>query len=257
MKITMILILLMAFNLFNKLMASSIIEHQVRLCENEQSILEKLSLIPETVKNLQAKEFQVYYLETLKRDFQANNWSLRIRLKKNKIELTVKKKSAPSMDLSTKYPGIICEYDLHGSTKDYSCKLNSESSEKDFKNVLANTKVWTELLDQTQKSFLEDHNALFENALVYGTLEDSRFQWDQKDIGTITLDLVHQSHKEEISFHEISIRYLDIEAHDVASKFENFIKENNLTKCSNQIEWPIDKFEVFEVLNRSSNAFFK
>jgi uncharacterized protein YjbK len=225
------------------------IEHQIRLCDDDLSIIQKLNLKLQNNTNNQEKNFQTYYIETQNRSYEALKWSIRIRVKANKTEITVKKKSLPSEKLENKYANIICEYDLHGDLKEYSCKLNSEINNDEFKKILSGKKNWIDSLDSTQSQFLKDYQALFAEAKVYGSLINKRFQWNEDPFGLITIDLNHLNKDKTISFNEASIRYSPDQAQELGPLFENFIKLAQIKTCDDQRDWPVNKFDLFEILN--------
>lgn len=223
-------------------------EHQIRLCDNKESIIEKLHLKEIISADIKNKKSYVYYIETKNRDYASLNWSIRVRVKSNKTEITVKKKLVAKDYSNSKYPNMVCEYDLHGPAKNYSCKIDASVSTKEFESVLKNQKKWTDLLDSDQHKFLKEDDALFENAVVFGTLFDERFLWDDSKLGQITVDLTHMVKHQENTFHEISIRY-PINDKEMGIQFENFVKSTKIKTCENQIDWPINKFDLFDILN--------
>ena len=244
MKIIIIFSIFLSLNLFAASSDAINIEHQVRICDNEQSILKKLKL--DQAKN---KIYQTYYIETKNKDFESRSWSIRVRVKSNKTEITVKKRSSEAEHLENKYPNIICEYDLHGPAKEYACKLNADVQTEDFYKVINKNKNWLDILDSTQFNLLQDYNLLLKDAVVFGYLENNRLQWDDRILGLVTLDLVHQNKNENITFHEISIRYPLNGSKDMAIQFERLLKTTQIKTCSDQVNWPINKFDILEVLN--------
>ena len=51
------------------------------------------------------------------------------------------------------------------------------------------------------------------------------------------------------TFHEISIRYPFSEYEVISAEFENYFKSLGISACSNQIDWPVDKFNLFKVID--------
>jgi hypothetical protein len=133
--------------------------------------------------------------------------------------------------------------------KGYSCKLKADIPTDDFYQVLKNNKNWLEILSRAQYDFLKKNNILFENAIVYGTLIDKRIQWSDDTFGVITPDLIHQDKYEQNTFHEISIRYPSDSNPEMGQKFEDFIKRTGITFCDDQINWPVNKFDLLDILN--------
>lgn len=248
MKIIFLIFCLISSNVFAAIDNSTNIEHQIRLCDSEQEIINKFLLNSLVPIDLQTSEFQLYYIDTIKRDYDSLKWSLRVRVKNKKTEITVKKKSIREIDLAPKYPNMICEYDLHGSVKEYSCKISTEVLTEDFLQVLKNNKNWLNILDFTQRKFLSDNNALFKNAVIYGSLIDRRFRWEDTKFGLVTLDLIHQYGHEQNTYHEISIRYPFFSSKDVGVQFMNSVQSTGTGICSEQTNYP-SKFDVLEVLN--------
>lgn len=222
------------------LFSSIVTEHQIRLCDDNQNILSKLKL-----NEVQSKKFNVYYLETSAREMSALGVSARVRVKQNSVEITVKKRLGNSQ---TGDKGAICENDLHGSVKEFSCKINSSVNKKEFEKVMAGKKNWLEILSSEQLNFLKKYNGALKDAVVYGTLKDERYQWNDKQFGEITVDLVGRSGKEEIKYNEISIRYDDSNS-QTGNKFESFFKNTGVKACADQIDWPVNKFDTLEILD--------
>lgn len=225
------------------------IEHQIRLCDDAESITKKLDIEKSSSNDSKNKKYETYYVETKERNYQNLEWSIRIRLKQDKTEITLKKKSIANLRLDSKYPNMKCEYDLHANVKDFSCKLTSEISADDFQQVLKNNKNWLDLLDANQYSFLKDNNALFKDAVVYGTMINRRLQWENDSLGAVTLDIIHQDKKASNTFHEISIRYPITAPADIGVNFENYIKSVKIKTCTSQVERPVNKFDLLEILN--------
>jgi len=223
-------------------------EHQIRLCDSKQSILEKLKL-DNLSSGFKASFYKVYYLETLNRDLEKNQWSIRVRAKKNKAEITIKKKFLNIPSNVSYSPDMICEYDLHGAVKEYSCKINADISNSEFESVIKKQKNWLDVLDSSQVKFLKDFNANFENVLVFGTLNNERLQWEHPSFGTITLDLVELENSTLNTFHEISIRYPAVNGGVTSLEFEKYFNSKGIKACLNQASWPVDKFNLFKIIN--------
>jgi hypothetical protein len=153
-----------------------------------------------------------------------------------------------ALNLASKYPNMICEYDLHGSEKDYSCKIDANISTQDFYRVLKKEKNWLDLLDSSQYNFLNDNNAILKNAVIYGSLIDQRFRWNDNKFGLVTLDLIHQDGHQQNMYHEISIRYPSTVGRDIGIQFINSVRETGIVLCSEQTNYP-SKFDSLEVLN--------
>jgi hypothetical protein len=189
----------------------------------------------------------VYYVETPNLDYQKNDLSIRIRAKTKKIEVTVKKRY---QNITVNGHGnVICELDKHGGQKEYSCKINFDTTADKFNEVLKNKRSWTDLLSKEQEEFLKDNNGWIDHSFVYGILNNQRFQWNDPNFGLITLDLVHDINNEKNMFHEISIRYSQSKEIIDDPKFEKYIQNNKLIKCSNQIDWSVNKFDIFTIQN--------
>ncbi|RPJ74142.1 MAG: hypothetical protein EHM20_11110, partial [Alphaproteobacteria bacterium] len=89
-------------------------EHQIRLCDSKESIIKKLQLKEIISADIKNKKSYVYYIDTKNRDYASLNWSIRVRVKSNKTEITVKKKLINKDYSYSNYPNMVCEYDLHG-----------------------------------------------------------------------------------------------------------------------------------------------
>ncbi len=170
------------------------IEHQIRLCDDKQTILDKIKNDPWS-SSFNSNSYKVYYIDTANRDFEKNQWSIRARIKKNKTEITVKKKFPNIPSKQNIPPEMICEFDLHGSVKEYSCKINSDIANSDFENIIKKQTNLLDVLDSSQVKFLKDNNLNLKDILVYGTLINVRLQWNHPQFGTITLDLVELNGK--------------------------------------------------------------
>lgn len=242
MKCIVILICLISFNLVAN--ETKNIEHQLRLCDSSNHILNSLNL-----NNTGPREFNLYFIETPNKDYETNKWSIRIRFKSNKTEITVKKKSFELEQLDKIYSGMICEYDQHGSVSEYGCKLNADISNNDFDRVIKNKANWTEILSKQQYKLLNDHQMILPNSKVVGFLKNYRYQWDDHFFGTITLDLIHLPNNEDVSFNEISIRYLQNSNVLMGKKFDQLIQSVHINLCTNQVDWEVDKFDLLNVLN--------
>lgn len=249
MKLVFIFIFLfLSLNLFAKEPALNI-EHQIRLCDEGQLIFKKLFPSQDNSSETKDKKYKIYYIETKDHIYESLGWSIRARVKSKNTEITIKKKSSERIELDGLFHDMICEYDLHGSKKTYSCKLSGEVPNEEFQNVIMNNKKWTDLLSSDQYNFLQDSNLILKDAVVYGMLDSKRVQWKNDLFGLVTLDLVYPYNNNDISFHELSIRYPAKSGNEVAIQFENFVKTTGIKTCKNQIDWLVNKFEVLDILN--------
>lgn len=215
------------------------VEHQIRLCDDHESIIGKLQL-----KESVGKDRDIVYLETPDLVYRQNGWTLRLKIKSNKIEVDVKKRYAVN---ETGLKNLECELDQHvEQTK--TCKINHETSLAKYKSVLAGTSKWHELLSQAQVDWLKENLVFSENTKIFGTLINKRFEFDHSDLNSVTVDTVHLKNNTSITYHEISIRYQQSEAVKKGQMFESFIKSKALVKCANQEDWDIDKFDVMSSL---------
>lgn len=219
-----------------------ITEHQIRLCDDNKVILEKLHL-----SSAQNKKTDVFYAESPDRTLSASGLSIRIKQKQNKAEVTVKKRlyQAENLPLGGQ---IICENDLHGGQKNRTCKIDSSIEKSEFQQVLSGKKPVQEILSRDQREFLARFEADISKTVLYGTLAGQRYQWIDKRFGEVTLDLVEQKGKEEIRYHEISIRYDDSDK-TIGSQFDSFLSGTEIKTCPDQIKWPVNKFDTLEIVN--------
>lgn len=217
-------------------------EHQIRLCDDNQNIVEKLAL-----SGAQFKKTAIYYAESPERSLATLGLSIRIKLKQNKAEVTVKKRIAKDETLKPDIQAI-CENDLHGGQKNRTCKIDSSVDRAEFEQWLEKKKHLSALLSKEQVNLLSRYGTVPEKAVVYGTLLSQRYQWTDKRFGEMTLDLVAQSGKEEIRFHELSIRYADSDLL-IGSQFETFLSNTGIKACADQIKWPVNKFDTLEIIN--------
>jgi uncharacterized protein YjbK len=246
---SIVIIIFALCNCLSSIKASEIkIEHQFRLCDSDESILEKFGIDEKSNTEIQGKKFKIYYVDTLDRLYNKSNWSIRFREKNNKVELTIKNKIDPIVDVS-KYSNIECEYNLHGTTKEYACKLTSEVSINDFEKILKGSKNWTTLLSKVQLELIKDLNVVHESAKVWGVLDAERHQWNDKKLGAISVDLIHSEKDNSATYNEISIRYPVSNSNTFSKKFEEYLQNSGVGLCSDQMQWGIDKFDVIEILN--------
>lgn len=218
-------------------------EHQIRLCDDNKTVLEKLHL-----NAIQEKKSSVYYLETTAHDLAQLGVSVRVRVKNNSTEITVKKRFGGSKVQLKSAGEIICENDLHGGVKELSCKINATVDKSEFEKVRVGKKNWLQIVSSAQLEFLKKYNADILNIVIFGTLTDHRYQWNDKIFGEITVDLVEQKNKEEIKYNEISIRYDESDL-QMGKRFEDYFKSTGIKACDNQQDWPINKFDTLEILN--------
>lgn len=240
-----LIMLLFSFNLFAQGDSDLLIEHQMRLCDDDQSVLKKFELTDLTKNKLQ----KIFYLETHNHDFQTNFWSIRFRVRENEVEITTKLRSDKFIHSPPPYKNVECEYDLHGTAKEYACKINSLISNKDFKRLLNGETNWTELMSGDQLNWLKREKALYQNAFIWGTLENNRYKFDHPKFGTITIDLVHPTNQDDVSYHEISIRYKESKSSNVKELFTQYVKESKVLLCPNQLDWQTDKFQIMTIQN--------
>ncbi len=222
------------------------LEHQIRICESKDQIISKLKLNPDDFKSK-----DVLYVETIDQKFKASGWSIRIRKSEKKIELDLKKKISISNSLE-EVTQFDCEFDLHGTTLEKTCKLNNVIDSKLFEEVLKGEKNWLHLLNNDQEKWLKNENMLLTDALILGNLLHLRSSLSIKSLGDMTIDLVNLNARQkakDISFNEVSIRYPKDKISVYAHKFEKIVDDLGLNKCSNQIDWDINKFEVLKPIN--------
>lgn len=218
-------------------------EHQIRLCDDNATILEKLQLGANS-----GKKSSVYYLETESRSLGALAVSVRLRMKQDKAEITVKKRFGNS-SIKLKSEGqTICENDLHGGVSELSCKINATVDKEEGQKILSGKKNWLEVVSKEQLEFLKKYQATLKDVSVYGTLVNKRYQWTDKVLGEVTLDLVEQVGKEEVKYNEISVRY-DENDQQTGKRFETFFRNTGIKACDNQLDWPLNKFDTLQILN--------
>lgn len=218
-------------------------EHQIRLCDDNAKILRNLNL-----NKKQEKNSLVYYLDTEEKKLSERGISVRIRVKQNKAEITVKKRLGDTNSPGPVSPSTVCEYDLHGSSRELSCKIDSTIDKSEFNNIIERKKNWLEVISVEQLDFLKKYGEPEARVAVYGTLTDHRYHWEDESFGEITLDLVEQNEKEEIKYNEISIRY-DQNDLQTGKNFEEFFRRTGIKACENQLDWPVTKFDTLTILN--------
>ena len=225
---------LWAFNLNNE----SIVEHQIRICDDEKNILEAFKFSPS-----QGKKREIIYLETPDSFYKRNGWVIKIKKKPSEITVDIKKR----MPNNENVPDLInleCELDKHGPSLEKTCKLTHIISGKLFNEVINKTKPWFEILSPAQFEWLNSRSTIKNNALFYGTLKNTRFEFNHPDLETLSIDAVHLDSDKKITFHEISIRYLESELEIKGPLFESFLKNKNILICPDQLDWSINKFDV-------------
>lgn len=221
----------------------SIVEHQVRLCDEHKSILNKLELTKTS-----EKKREVIYVETRDRFYQQNNWTIRIKIKANKVEVDLQKRMN-SDDSVSGIEKLECELDRHGPVLQKTCHLPHEISPQNLKKIINSNDSWTLILSKAQEKWLKKESALREDALFHGTLKASRYELSTPDFSEITLDIVHLSSNPFYTYHEISTRYLIKDESTKSTLFENFVKSKKLITCPDQIDWEINKLDVMSILN--------
>lgn len=245
MKSYILLITLFLYAL-NSFASGATVEHQIRLCESESSLFQKMQAIKDIA--ITHKQFEVFYLDNPSRQFQQNKWSIRFRDKGNKFEVTVKKRLG-SNETPQDLENLECEYDLHGTSREYTCKIDEDFDSDKFQKILSHKIEWNEVLSKSQISLLNKFGGTYPGALIFGSLLNNRYQWNDATFGKVTLDLIHLKTNEKYMFHEISLRYNEADALKVGPLFEKYIQSIGFSKCSNQIDWPVNKFDIFDVLN--------
>lgn len=221
----------------------AVVEHQIRLCEDSESILSKLNL-----EGASGKKREILYAETLNRFYQLNNWTIRLKVKSDKVEVDLKRRVKKSTT-SLPFPGVECEYDRHGDTLEKTCKMNHEISLSKLQKIINDGENWTGILSGAQEKWLKSTSEIQEETLLYGVLKDFRYEVKHALLGDITLDLVHLAGDKTITFHEISVRYVVGEENPKRQLFEDFVKAKKLKTCADQLDWSINKFDVMTSLN--------
>lgn len=220
--------------------AETLVEHQIRLCDSDEVILKALQ-----TNKKELKPRKIYYLETFNRELKAKNYTLRLKVKNSKVEVDLKKRI-----FDTKIPDIFnngnCEIDKHADVSEKTCKASNGVPEAILQDVISGNSDWTKLLSKEQLNWLSTDQLNHLDPKIYGTLEANRGEFNHKELGTITLDLVQVEKHEDVKYHEISIRYPISEMIQKASIFEAYINELEVKTCSNQIEWEINKFDVLD-----------
>ncbi|MFA6236049.1 MAG: hypothetical protein WC635_01875 [Bacteriovorax sp.] len=220
----------------------SIVEHQVRLCDEHKSILNKLHI------TTSEKKREVIYVETRDRFYQQNGWTIRIKIKTNTAEIDLKKRLKSNAS-TTGIEEIECELDKHGSVLQKTCSIHHEISPQKLKKIIDDDDSWTSILSKSQEKWLTKESALREDALFHGTLNASRYELSSPDFSEISLDIVHLSSNPFYTYHEISTRYLLKDLSRKSALFLNYVKSKKLIACPNQIDWEINKFDVMSILN--------
>ena len=214
------------------------IEHQIRICDSEANILNAIKKYQPTKKNM-----EVYYLETSDFQLSKNYFSIRLRLKESKIEVTVKKRMNSNVDITDVKNNSVCEYDLHGGIRELSCKIDYDTTIQNFNDFKLGKIRFQKLLNQSQLDFIKDIE-LPEEINLLGTLKSSRYAFNN-----LTLDIVSVIGHEDITYHEISKRYPKDEENSSGVAFENYVKSLNLHLCKNQLDWNVSKFQILEIKN--------
>ena len=70
---------------------------------------------------------------------------------------------------------------------------------------------------------VNDQNVVYEDAKVWGVLEAERHQLNDKNLGTISVDLIHSQKDASVTYNEISIRYLANNTSVMSKKFEELL----------------------------------
>jgi hypothetical protein len=222
---------------------NAIIEHQVRICDSEGQILEKLNL-----KSNSVKKRDIFYIETADQFYRTNGWVIRLKVKSSMAIIDIKKRFRRA-DIVPAIKNLECEYDKHGPSVEKSCKLSSEIPVSDVKNIINQNKSWINILSSAQKKWLKLEDVIRTDAYFNGILKDKRYEIEHPVLGTITLDTVYLDSNPNITYHEISLRYNEQDEHKMAVLLDNFIQRKNVILCPNQLDWAINKFDVMTVLD--------
>lgn len=226
--------------------SKAVIEHQIRLCDDQKNIFKKLNL-----QDLSGKKRIVLYAETANRFYQQNNWTIRLKIKSEKVEIDVKRRMGKN-EATPESSQVECEYDRHGSSVEKTCKLSHEISFLKLSQIISGGKNWSAVLSTEQKKWLTEKAAFREDVLFYGSLKNIRHGFKHPEFGDVTVDLVHLAGNDSVTYHEISIRYPKSEEGKKADLFEDYVKSEKLITCPDQIDWSINKFDVMNPVEELS-----
>lgn len=244
--------LVLIFTLFSAafpvVLKSHEIEHQIRLCDDEFQIVKKLKIDHPATMQPTEKNYSVYLLDTINKNYTSSDWTLRLKSGPKNVELTVKKKIPSGEKLDSLYKNMVCEYDLHGDIKNFSCKIDSFVSKEQLQEVMDGGD-WQNLLDGEQFRFLKEHGEVFHDVKLWGILRHRRLQWKDASFEKVTLDFIKSPVVANNAFFEISIRYRPKDEDTLGKQFEEYLKQSEIKLCSNQAEWLVKKIDTLKTLN--------
>lgn len=238
--IVQILILLAMSAMASQVETDLKVEHQIRLCDTKENVIEKLKL--------EATSFStqsIMYIETADRYYQQNRWTLRLKINANTVTLDAKKRYAQD-EATPVINKIKCELDKHAQILEKTCKLSQQISRSLFESVVNKNRPWSDLLNSDQKNWLLNESEIKSEVNILGTLIADRNEFIHPELGKITTDIVSVKNDEKITYHEISIRYPHSQVSHYADLFESFIAESGVVACSNQEEWDFKKFDILK-----------
>jgi hypothetical protein len=240
------LFLIISFCTFNQVMAlelsSKLAEYQIRLCENKNAILKKLSIEESDL----SKNKSLFYLENKNLDLFKKRIFIKIKTNKKQIDVSVKVKT--TVNDSTKMSNSkdrVCEYDIHGERIDYSCKMLAVKTLDQLKDVQDGKKSWKHLLSDEQMEWLDSLNLIDLkniNLKIFGEIISSDAKWSSDEFSNINLDL-ESSNEGEHEFNEISYRFNKDDSDSESAKFDQFLKEKNIVLCPDQTDGFLEKIK--------------
>lgn len=213
-------------------------EVQVSICEPQQSLRSKLDPSQWSFKH----KNQTYFIENPELVLWNQGWRIRIRVYSgsNTAQVTVKRNySKPKRSHSS---GTIpkeakCEYDLHGQTKSFACKITNTVDYRYFETARESNN-WVSLLSESQVKWLQDENLmddlLFKNEdfVFAGPFKDRVYE-KRNEKPKVVLEL---STAGPLQFSEFSSRTQTINENIVQQKLNKYLNDSNVSICKNQNE---------------------
>ena len=205
--------------------ASQKTEVQINICETQDQLKDKLQLSDWKKKDPE----QSYFVDNQNLSLYKNNWVFKITLTADStIEVSLKNNKSGPED---KDDGKKCEYDLHGSTRKWACKVTNIVSEKDIQQAEASNNFLL-LLNDDQLNWLRDNNVKIPtDAVMTDAFVDQDRTTKLKDL-KITLGISKGTRGDE--FIELSNRSDDGNEKDYQTKMLKYLKDNNVNVCADQ-----------------------
>jgi uncharacterized protein YjbK len=220
----------------------TVAEYHYQICEAEVTkIKEKMVLLAGEIS--EEKKMKVYFFEDSQLSLHRQNFIIRLRLKENKAELTLKSRSAMTSRRVNEIGD--CEWDVYRQSKMRSCSQKSEIKLLDAMDVIKHPEKITDLLSEKDLEFLKQYNIDLRrlDLLSLGPVNATKFEYENS--------FVYESWKfdEKTNLHEVSWRGYSSDLAGTYQKQLQKLKAVNLKICSSELKKT--KFALDYFLNRN------